>query len=181
MVEVLIGTVFLAVTLTSLGIGVLSGLRGTHQMKEVNVVQNQAFTFMERIQHLRRGVEGRYAEPLGSRVCPIPVDVADADQLSQWIFPVDIGVTIPNGTHSDYTSPEHFRNPPSLTSSQVRPPTLYWMRHIYQSDSALSSQMEVEKCGLWIEDWRTRRWERKRSRSYTSRYKTKNQNVSLSR
>ena len=57
MVEVLIGTVFLAVTLTSLGIGVLSGLRGTHQMKEVNVVQNQAFTFMERIQHLPFGTE----------------------------------------------------------------------------------------------------------------------------
>ena len=57
LIEVMIGVVFLAVAMSSLGLGVLSGVRSSADIRDGNVIQNQAFTFMERIQHLRFGTE----------------------------------------------------------------------------------------------------------------------------
>lgn len=79
--EVLIAGIFLAVTMASLGLGVLTGLRSTADMKGRNVVQNQAFTFMERLQHL----------PFGT-----PDDVAASPTLLDRLF--DDTLDLPNLT-----------------------------------------------------------------------------------
>jgi hypothetical protein len=79
--EVMIGGVFLAVTMTSLGLGVLSGVRSSSDLREGNVVRNQAFSFMERIQHL----------PFGT-----PEDVAAAPSALDQLFDDSLG--LPNLT-----------------------------------------------------------------------------------
>ena len=55
LLEVMIASVFLAVTMATLGLGVLNGIRSASVIKGKHVVQNQAFSYMERIQDLPFG------------------------------------------------------------------------------------------------------------------------------
>jgi hypothetical protein len=69
-VEVLITALFLAVSLVSLGLAVLTGVRSTTDLGERNLVHNQALSYMERLQKLNFGTDE-----------DLPPSPAELDQL----------------------------------------------------------------------------------------------------
>lgn len=56
-VEVLVTALFLAVGFASLGLAVLTGMRSTEDLGQRNLVQNQALSYMERLQKLKFGAK----------------------------------------------------------------------------------------------------------------------------